>query len=74
MMIWVVRHKWPSGARFIFNIYRHPSVLVVRGESGKKIISLHNSEGSTQERPLATLGYGIFLLPLIIQLNRNFLK
>ena len=36
MMLWVVRHKWPSGARFMFNIYRHQSVLVVRGESKKK--------------------------------------
>ena len=36
MMLWVVRHKWPSGARFMFNLYRHQSVLVVRGESKKK--------------------------------------
>ena len=36
MMLWVVSHKWPSGARFMFNIYRHQSVLVVRGESKKK--------------------------------------
>ena len=38
MMLWVVRHKWPSGARFMFNIYRHQSVLVVRGESKKKTL------------------------------------
>ena len=39
MMLWVIRHKWPSCARFVFNIYRHQSVLVVRGESGKKLFS-----------------------------------
>ena len=32
MMMWVARHEWPSGSRFLFNIYRHHSVLVMRGE------------------------------------------
>ena len=32
MMMWVARHEWPSGSRFLFNIYKHHSVLVMRGE------------------------------------------
>ena len=29
VMIWTVRHLWPSGARFFFNCYRHWSSLVL---------------------------------------------
>ena len=28
-MLWTVRHKWPSGARFTFNCYKHWTTLVV---------------------------------------------
>eukprot|EP00957_Ditylum_brightwellii_P165584 12605519-Ditylum_brightwellii.AAC.1 len=28
-MLWKVRHRWPTGARFIFNCYRHWALLVV---------------------------------------------
>lgn len=31
-MLNIARHKWPSGSRFIFNIYRNHSVWVVRRE------------------------------------------
>jgi hypothetical protein len=27
--LWAVRHKWPSGARFVFNCYKHWAVLVL---------------------------------------------
>ena len=66
MMLWVIMHKWPSGACFVFNIYRHQSVLVVIGECGKRTIFLVSSEGPTQGCPLAGLSYGILLPPLII--------
>ena len=72
MIFCVVRHKWPSGARFTFNLYRHQSVLVVRGESKTKTIFLHSSEGLIQGCPLAMLGYGILLRPLIITLKIDF--
>eukprot|EP00957_Ditylum_brightwellii_P017652 1329895-Ditylum_brightwellii.AAC.1 len=26
-MLWTVRHRWPSGARFMFNCYRHWAIL-----------------------------------------------
>ena len=71
-MFWVVRHKWPSSARFMFNLYCHQSVLVVRGESKTKTIFLHSSEGLTQGCPLAMLGYSFLLFPLIITLKTYF--
>ena len=33
-MIWTVRHLWPSGDRFVFNCYRHWSLLVLRNGNG----------------------------------------
>ena len=74
MMLWVVRHKWPSGVRFMFKIYRHQSILVVRGESKKTTIFLLSSEGVTQGYPLAMAGYDILSLSLIIQLKSEFPK
>jgi hypothetical protein len=31
VMLWTIRHEWPSGARFTFNCYKHYSILVIRG-------------------------------------------
>ena len=33
-MLWDVRYKWPSGAQFTFNCYRHRDTLVVHGVDG----------------------------------------
>ena len=32
MMVWVARHLWPSGVCFLFNMYRHHAVLILRGK------------------------------------------
>ena len=29
-MLWKVRHRWPAGARFVFNCYRHLVQLLLR--------------------------------------------
>ena len=68
-----MRYKWPSCTRFMSNIYRHQSVLVVRGKSKKQLFSCI----VVKERhiyPLGMVGYGVFLLPLIIQLKSEFPK
>ena len=33
LMVWVARHEWPTGARFLFNMYRHHAILILRGET-----------------------------------------
>ena len=38
LLCWVYRHIWPFGVRFILNIYRHRSILAMRGESKKRKI------------------------------------
>ena len=64
-MVWATRHIWPTGARFLFNIYRHHAVLVMRGDKKSSTVFLHSKEGITQGCPLAMLGYGLLILPLI---------
>jgi hypothetical protein len=63
-MLWVVRHRWPRGSRFAFNLYRHESRLLIRGPVGSKPQALLSREGVTQGCPLGMLLYGVALLPL----------
>ena len=46
-MLWAARHKWPSGAQFTFNCYRHWSTLVVRNNEDGSGHFLHIKEGVT---------------------------
>ena len=63
-MLWTVRHRWPEGARFAFNCYRHWSILCVRARDGSAPGLLHSKEGVTQGDPFSMALYGILLLPL----------
>ncbi len=69
-MLWTVRHRWASGARFAFNCYRHASKLILRrkGKTGYTLLSL---EGITQGDPLAMILYGLALVPLADTLRRQ---
>ena len=67
-MLWTVAHRWPSGARFAFNCYRHHSRLVLRRQ-GKACFIVPSREGVTQGDPLAMVLYGIALSPLAERLK-----
>jgi hypothetical protein len=45
-MLWNIRHKWLSGARFAFNFYRHWATLAIRGKGGT-VVLLFSKEGVT---------------------------
>ena len=49
-MMWNLQHRWPAGARFVFNCYRHWAQLLLcqPGEAPVTILSL---EGVTREKP-----------------------
>ena len=64
-MLWTVRHKWPSGARFAFNCYSHAGHIVLRGA----FEWLLSREGVTQGDPLSMVIYGLALLPLVERLE-----
>ena len=72
ILIWAARHEWPSGSRFLFDIYRHHTVLLMRGENKKETHFIFCSERASQICPLAMIGYGILLLPLIRKLKKEF--
>ena len=68
-MLWAVRLKWPSGAHFTFNCYRHWDTLVVRDIGDESGHFLHSKERMTEGDPLAMIAYGIGVLPLIRELR-----
>jgi hypothetical protein len=45
-MLWAVQHEWPSGARFVFNCYKHWVVLVLRGNDSHAVF-IFSKEGVT---------------------------
>ena len=69
VMLWVIRHEWPQGARFVFNCYQHWATLLVRGNKQGSGFLVHSKEGVTQGDPLAMVSYGVGILPLIRHLK-----
>ena len=67
-MVWTVRHRWPAGARFSFNFYRHWTQLILRHPGELPVIIL-NRDGLTQGDPLSVVMYGITLVPLTKELR-----
>ena len=63
-MLWMVRHEWPSGARFTFNCYKHWGGLVVRSNNGTGVF-MFSKKGITQGDPLSMFAYSVGILPLI---------
>ena len=69
-MLWEVRHKWPNGAKFSFNCYRHWATLLIRLGNGTGHF-LHIKERVTQGDPLAIIAYGLGIPPLIRDLRMS---
>ena len=68
VMLCTVRHHWPTGAMFAFNLYRHWAQLLLRqmGETPVTILSL---DRLTQGDPLSMVLYSITLSPLAKELR-----
>ena len=67
-MLWTVHHLWPSGARFVFNCYRHWSSLVLRNRN-RTASTLYSSERVMQGYPISMVACGIGVLPMIKNLK-----
>ena len=67
-MLWTVRHRWASMARFTFNMHRHFVRLVLR-RPGKSPYIILSKEGVIQGDPTSSYNYGIGLLPLGERVN-----
>ena len=68
-MIWTVQHRWPTGARFTFNCYRHWAKLLFR-HPGESPVTILSREGVIQGDPLSMVLYGINLAPLTEELRK----
>ena len=67
-MMWTVRHRWPAGARFGFNCYRHCAQLLLL-QPGEPPVAIMIQERVTQGDPLYMVLYGINLVPLVEELR-----
>ena len=67
-MLWTVRHRWPAGAKFSFNCYKHWAQLLLR-QPGDLPVTILSREGVTQGEPLSMTLYGITLVPLAEELR-----
>ena len=47
MMAWTVRHLWPTGSRFVFNLHRHHSKPIMHGAAAKRSFLLDCREGTS---------------------------
>jgi len=64
VMLYVVRHMWPSGARFCMNCYKYWPILILRDRNGTTL-RIFSKEGVTQGDPIAMFMYGIGIVPMI---------
>ena len=71
LMLWTVRHVWPSGARFVFNCYKQWATLIVRDPASRTPRLLLSREGVRQGDPVSMVAFGLGLLPLIQQLKNE---
>ena len=62
-MMCTVRNHWSSGARFMFNLFKH-WVQLILCQSGISSVTLLNLERVTHVDPLLMVIYGITLVPL----------
>ena len=67
-ILWTVRHRWPAGARFLFNFYRHWAQLLLR-QPGEPPVTILIREEVTHGDPLSMVLYGITLVPLAEELR-----
>ena len=68
VMLWNVRHRWPAGARFLFNCYRHWAQLLLC-QTGETPVTILIQEGVTQGDPLLVVLCRINLVPLAEELS-----
>ena len=67
-MLWTVQHRWPAGARFAFNFYRHWAQILLR-QPGEPPVTILSRESVTLSDPLSMVLYGITLVPLAEELR-----
>ena len=70
VMLYVVRHMWPSGARFCMNCYKFWPILILRDRNGTTL-RIFSKEGVTQGDPIAMYMYGVGITPMIREMKKQ---
>ena len=63
-LLWEVRHRWPGGAWFAYNMYRHECRLLLQGPISTAPSIILSCEGVMQGSVWGMILYGIGLLSL----------
>ena len=72
MMLYVLRHIWPRGARFAFNSYKRWSTVLFHDSISGTATTITSATGVTQGDPIAMIAYSLTLTPLSRQLLPEF--
>ena len=65
-----MQYKWPAASRFVFNCYRHESMMLVR-QQGQNPITMLSREGVTQGDPLSMLVYGLLVAEIVMRIEKE---
>jgi hypothetical protein len=71
LALWNIRHLWPSASRYMHNLYKHQSTLLVRDSLAGECHRLDSAEGMVQGCPMAMLGFAVGLLPMVRKLKEE---
>ena len=70
-ILWTVRQKWPSGARFTSNCYKQCALLLIRSNDGESSMCLNSKEGVTRGDLIYMVIYGVEMLPLTTKIQED---
>ena len=71
-MLYVKRYLWPQGARYIYNCYKHWSLVHNHDSTVGTAFTLFSATGVVQGCPLSMYTYALTLVPLITHLQWEF--
>ncbi|MGL4351554.1 MAG: reverse transcriptase domain-containing protein [Plesiomonas shigelloides] len=72
MMLYVTRYLWPKGARYVYNCYKHWSVVLFLDTTSGTATKIYSATGVVQGCPLSMYLYSLTTVPLIQRLQREF--
>ena len=71
-MLYVLRYLWPQGVRYVYNCYKHRSLVLYHDSTAGTAFTLYSATGVVQGCPLSMYTYSLTLVPLIHRLQREF--
>ncbi len=70
-LLWEVQHRWPTGSRFAYNLYRHECRLILCGPPGTKPAIRLSREGVMQGCVWGMILYELGIMSLAEHLQQS---